>query len=173
MLSLLLSVGTMEVITIKEITSNKENQSVNFKATVKSRSNVLSWENNRNSGTRITGVLCDQTSSIDFVCFTKAVEKFDKVLRENSSYAFKHVKVGMANRGYSKSSHPCQILLNDNSTIEEEDIPPLVAPFSRTQIKDLSNVEKDARVTVVGKVIEIPTPEPFFWIRNSQSNHPR
>ena len=154
----------MEVTKIADITANQQQQSINILATVASRTAVKSWKTDRYSGTRISGILCDDSGSIDFVCFTDAVAKFDKVLNENETFSFKHVKVGKPKKQYAKTKHEAEIYIEFASTMSKEDIPPYKyeEAYEFTQIKDLAQERKLDRVTVIGKVIDMPKPETFF-----------
>ena len=155
----------MELTKIRDITSNKQEQTVNLRATVTTRSPVKAWKTERYSGTRIGGILSDDSGTIDFVCFTDAVNKFYNILKENNTYTFKHVKVGRPNKQYAKTKHACEIYFEVTSTAEKEDIPPYsyTEPFNFTAIKDLAQEPNLGKVTVIGKVIELPSkPESFF-----------
>ena len=155
----------MEVTKISDITLNKQQQSITILATVASRGSLRTWKTDRYSGTRISGILCDDSGSIDFVCFTDAATKFDKVLTENDTFTFKHVKVGKPKKQYAKTKHSCEIYIEMASVIQKEDIPPFSyeETFEFVDIKDLGQEQNSERVTVIGRVIEMPsTPEKFF-----------
>lgn len=103
-----------DLTTIKNI---KDDCVLTFLAIVKARSRVRVWNRNKSTGKIMTGVLMDTTGSIDFVCWTEGVMKFEGILKENMTYKFSKAKSVFAKENYSKTKHCCQIILGKNSEI--------------------------------------------------------
>ena len=152
----------MDYIKICDITTAKEAESVNVIATVESRTPLEPWSNDKSSGTKVTGILCDETGAIDFVCFTKSSQKFDEILKVKQTYSFRHASVNKARKQYSKSNHDCQLNLEVTTTAGLLDRSPFERQVKVIAIKDLESVPDYGRVDIAGKVLDIPNPEKFY-----------
>lgn len=106
----------MDITAIENIKDIADNGSVI--ATIKTRTHIRSRARNKTSGKMITGILCDNTASIDFVCWGEAAEPFNDILSENKTYNIKNVKVIKANENYSRSSHKYQLVIGLTSSCE-------------------------------------------------------
>lgn len=87
-----------ERIDIKDIKDTTE--ACNIVATIKQRTPLKKLARNKNSGQMITGILCDTTAAIDFVCWTEAALQFDSILLQQKTFKFENVKVVAAREAY-------------------------------------------------------------------------
>lgn len=156
----------MEFLKIREITGNKEGQSVNLEATLQYRTSVLKWErsakspNSKNTtGHRIVGIFEDDTDLIDFVSWSP---RFDGDLKINETYSLSHVKVVMNNKNFAKTKHPCQLVLEENCVIQKLNQEPFIRELEIMPISKLANSPNGNTVTVVGKVTSIAPPEQYY-----------
>lgn len=148
-----------ERIDIKDIKDTTE--ACNIVATIKQRTPLKKFARNKNSGQMITGILCDTTAAIDFVCWTEAALQFDSILLQQKTFKFENVKVVAAREAYSKSLHKFQITIDKTSVLEEVECSPYQPPtcMQISAIKDLLTKEEHAKANVLARVKEIPIPE--------------
>ena len=128
----------MEFSLTRDISPNKQGQAVHLVGKVSTRSGLKVWSNEKKSGKRATGVIRDDTESIDFVMFSDACSKFDELIKENNTYSFQHVSVHVRNAKFAKTN-PCQLIIEGKSNIELLDLPPY-GNLQITPIKDLEQI---------------------------------
>ena len=158
--------GIMEFVQIKDITTQKEGESINLRASLQFRTELTKWERKASKttmrspgGFKITGILVDSTSSIDFVSWTN---KFDDILKTDETFELSHVKVSLIKREYARTEHECQLVLEDSSSITPLNIEPFVPPLNVAPIAELNTYSSGSSVSVVGKVLHISAPGPFY-----------
>ena len=107
----------MEFVQIKDITTQKEGGSINLGASLQFRTDLTKWKRKASKttmkspgGFKITGILVDSTSCIDFVSLSN---KFDDILKTDETFELSHVKVSLIKREYARTEHECQLVLEE------------------------------------------------------------
>lgn len=133
---------------------------VDIIATIKSRSKKTSFgSSSSKKGTKITGILVDNSDSIDFIAWTESAIALDNILKEKNTYKFSNANVAMNKDNFKKTQHGYQIVLGLDTIVELQDIPELIPPINTINLIELAGKTVNQKVTVVGKVFAISARE--------------
>ncbi|KAI5821081.1 hypothetical protein BZA77DRAFT_298669 [Pyronema omphalodes] len=133
-----------------------------IKARVVNKSEVKTWHNSKSEGKLFNVTLLDETGEIRATAFGQEVDTFYEVLQEQNVYYISKCRVNIAKKQFSNVKNDYELMIGRDTVIElcnDDSVPKMNYNFIR--LADLSNVEKDAVVDVLGVVKEVGEVEDF------------
>lgn len=125
-------------ISIAHITKEMEKTDVNVKVTVKRKENIKSWGK---GGSKVSGLLCDASGSIDFIAWNELVKCVDINIQEGETYQIKYIRVNKISKMYSKSGREQQLLFTSSTVVEKCSDGPFSPKLPITKIEALKIVQ--------------------------------
>jgi replication factor A1 len=129
-----------------------------IKARVTSKSDIRTWHKATGEGKLFSVSLLDETGEIKATGFNDQCDQFYPQLSVGSVYYISTpARVSIAKKQFNNLAHDYEFTFDHNTQVEkcedQSDVPQV--SFNFCSIQDLSNVEKDATVDVIGVLKEV------------------